>query len=249
MQLPRGTFLKIKKSELVGSILDELEHSKFSGICTVSSGPVGGTLVFKSGTCILAKILQKQGDPAWEEIQKMSGQKADVALSSMDEAQIQLALEFNKTSRVIKAGKSAPKGPLPSQNPLAADRHGHAQKPIATPEKPDIPVLSHPRVVLKVRTSVPPRPAETAKPAAHSPVQPITAKKPLAPAPAHPNPVHQSQEHKKPAETDITSDDSSCFEKDIDTFESLDIDHMTDKIRDDCKTMIKQLQLEHLMER
>ncbi|MHB8164740.1 MAG: hypothetical protein ACYDDV_10460 [Methanoregula sp.] len=249
MQLPRGTFLKIKKSELVGSILDELEHSKFSGICTVSSGPVGGTLVYKSGTCILAKILQKHGDPAWEEIQKMSGQKADVALSSMDEAQVQLALEFNKTSRVIKAGKTAPAVTLRSKNPSAADRPVTAPKPIAPPEKPDMPFPSPPRVVLKVRTSVPPRPEVTAKPAAHSPAQPITAKKPSAPAPASQIPVHPSQEQKKPAETNDNSDDSSCFEKDIETFETLDIDHMTDKIRTECKTMIKQLELEHLMER
>jgi hypothetical protein len=247
MQLPRGTFLKIKKSELVGSILDELEHSKFSGICSVSSGQVSGTIVFKSGTCILAKILQKSGDPAWEEIQKMSGQKADAALSNLNEAQIQLALEFNKKSRVIKAGKTAPAATLQSQKPSAVDHTESAQKPIAPPEKPDRLLPLHPRVVLKVQTTVPPQPA--VRPAAHTPAEPITAKTPPAPAHASPFMVHQPQEEKKPAETDDTSGDSSSFEKDIDTFETLDIDHMTDKIRTDCKTMIKQLQLEHLMER
>jgi hypothetical protein len=29
----------------------------------------------------------------------------------------------------------------------------------------------------------------------------------------------------------------------------MDIDNVTDKIRTDCKTMIKQLHLDHLMER
>ena len=47
----------------------------------------------------------------------------------------------------------------------------------------------------------------------------------------------------------MTAKDSSCFERDIDTFDTLDLDDVTDKIRNDCKTMIKQLQLEHLMER
>jgi hypothetical protein len=42
---------------------------------------------------------------------------------------------------------------------------------------------------------------------------------------------------------------SSSFEKDIDTFDTMDLDNVTDKIRNDCKTMIKQLHLEHLMER
>jgi len=247
MQLPRGTFLKIKKSELVGSILDELEHSKFSGICNVSSGPVNGTIVYKSGTCILAKILQKQGDPAWEEIQKMSGQKADVALSSMDEAQIQLALEFNKTSRVIKAGKTARAATSQPQQSSAFGHTGPAGKPIASPEKPERLLPSHARVVPKVQATVPPQP--TVRSASHTTAQPITAQKPPAPAPARLIKVHRQQEQKMPAETGETPDDSSSFEKDIDTFETLDIDNMTDKIRNDCKTMIKQLQLEHLMER
>ncbi|PKL70144.1 MAG: hypothetical protein CVV30_01915 [Methanomicrobiales archaeon HGW-Methanomicrobiales-1] len=246
MQLPRGTFLKIKKSELISSILDELTHTKFSGICTVSSGSVGGTIVFKSGTCILAKIDQKQGDPAWEEIQKMSGQKADVALSSMDEAQIRLALEFNKTSHVIKAAKTAPAATHQPQQPSAVNHSGPAGKPIAPPVKADKTLPAHPRVVPTIRVVVPPLPTVTTKPAAHTPAQPITAKNP--PTPVAPIAVHL-QEQKKPAETDETSEDSSSFEKDIDTFETLDIDHMTDKIRTDCKTMIKQLQLEHLMER
>jgi hypothetical protein len=42
---------------------------------------------------------------------------------------------------------------------------------------------------------------------------------------------------------------NSSFEKDIDTFDTMDLDNVTDKIRNDCKTMIKQLHLEHLMER
>ena len=41
----------------------------------------------------------------------------------------------------------------------------------------------------------------------------------------------------------------SSFEKDIDTFDTMDLDNVTDKIRNDCKTMIKQLHLDHLMER
>ncbi len=42
--------------------------------------------------------------------------------------------------------------------------------------------------------------------------------------------------------------DSSSFEKDIETFETMDVDTITDKIRGECKTLIKQLHLEHLTE-
>ena len=52
-----------------------------------------------------------------------------------------------------------------------------------------------------------------------------------------------------PAESEDASGQASTFEKDIDTFDTMDLDNVTDKIRNDCKTMIKQLHLEHLMER
>ena len=84
----------------------ELERTKFSGICSISSGPGKGTLVFRKGRCILAKFLGKQGDTGWDELQKIPGVEVDAALSTLDEAQIQLSLEFNKACRIVKAGKS-----------------------------------------------------------------------------------------------------------------------------------------------
>jgi hypothetical protein len=60
--------------------------------------------------------------------------------------------------------------------------------------------------------------------------------------------VQPPQEPEKSARTEETPQDSSSFEQDIDTFDTLDIDNVTDKIRNDCKTIIRQLNLEHLME-
>jgi hypothetical protein len=42
--------------------------------------------------------------------------------------------------------------------------------------------------------------------------------------------------------------DFSSFEKDIETFETMDVDTITNKIRGECKNLIKQLHLEHLTE-
>ena len=60
----------------------------------------------------------------------------------------------------------------------------------------------------------------------------------------------QIHEEKKPEDTEfIQADaDSSSFEKDIETFETMDVDSITNKIRGECKTLIKQLHLEHLTE-
>jgi hypothetical protein len=64
-------------------------------------------------------------------------------------------------------------------------------------------------------------------------------------------PALRHDEAKKPGadETPETDHDASSFETDLDTFDSMDFDNVTDKIRTDCKTMIKQLHLDHLMER
>jgi hypothetical protein len=43
--------------------------------------------------------------------------------------------------------------------------------------------------------------------------------------------------------------ESKSFENDIDTIETMDVDIITSKIRGECKTLIKQLRLEHLGER
>lgn len=258
MQLPRGKFREIKKSERISSILEEFERTNFSGICSISSGPVSGTLVFKSGKCILAKILHKSGDGALEELQKMSNLEVDAALSSLDEAQIQLALEFNKACRIIKAGKTAsvsvlqtPAVQAETTKKIFSPTHITAptEKPDAIPKKP-APLASN---TLRPSSSFTAPPAHAKKiipppqaraPATPPPVSPVfpSLQKPAAdPLP--------SPEPKKPDDTEQPDDESSNFEKDIDTFDTLDLDNVTDKIRNDCKTMVRQLQLEHLMER
>lgn len=70
-------------------------------------------------------------------------------------------------------------------------------------------------------------------------------------APEHTNPKipeRQPQEQKKSTRTKVPPQDSSSFDQDIDTFDTLDMDNVTDKIRKDCNTIVKQLDLEHLME-
>ena len=59
-----------------------------------------------------------------------------------------------------------------------------------------------------------------------------------------------SSDLRKPEDTAMLQEDSdsSSFEKDIETFETMDMDTITNKIRGECKTLIKQLHLEHLTE-
>ena len=79
------------------------------------------------------------------------------------------------------------------------------------------------------------------KKAAHNPLAAIQQKSQVYP---------QISEEKKSEDTAFLQEDSdaSSFEKDIETFETMDVDTITNKIRGECKTLIKQLHLEHLTE-
>lgn len=252
MQLPRGTFREIKKGTTIEDILAELERSKFSGVCSISSSAGTGTLVYKAGKSILVKFLGKSGDPAWDELQSHRSTEVDAALSTLDDAQIQLSLEFNKACRLVKAGspagearRPAPPAAEPVRKPAppahtAAPAPAPAARPLQKPapastlfHRPAPPV----QPVAPVQPSAPPEPKPQRAPAA-APARPAMPAPPAMPRPA------------PKSETPVAEEGpSSSFEKDIDTFDTMDLDNVTDKIRNDCKTMIKQLHLEHLMER
>ncbi|MCK9579679.1 MAG: hypothetical protein M0Q92_04425 [Methanoregula sp.] len=249
MQLPRGTFREIKKGETIEDLLSELERSRFSGLCSISSGEGSGTLVFKGGKCILVKYLGKCGDGGCTELQKNRTAEVDAALSSLDDAQIQLALEFNKTCRLVKVTKplddpvkavQSPHEPVKKATPPV-----HAAAAKTAPQKSPVASLFH-------------RPASPPQPTAASPEPKIQRAAPAPPRPAMPSLTKAQQPPSPQTEvpdhivTEENSDNQvqpSSFDNDIDSFDNMDLDNVTDKIRNDCKTMIKQLHLEHLMER
>jgi hypothetical protein len=270
MQLPRGTFREIKKNETVESILLEIERTKFSGICSISSGSNLGTLVFKSGKCILVKFLGKSGDAGWDELQKILGDEVDAALSSLDDAQVQLSLEFNKTCKIVKAGKIGQAQQAPQsrhESPDAAHAEPIKKPPIASHfSAPTAPVKAAPKPAPSPAAPVSAAPAP--RPMAPQKVPPVPERKPLT-IPTHtthngsatkpasqipPSPRIPAHGAESPPgipgkESPAPDQDTTSFDADIDTFDTMDLENVTDKIRNDCKTMIKQLHLEHLMER
>ena len=257
MQLPRGTFREIKKNVTIESLLAEIEHTKFSGISNISSETIAGTLVFKTGKCILVKFQNKQGDRGWDELWKASGEEVDVALSSLDEAQIQLSLEFNKSCRMITPVKPVIQV---QQKPSAPSHQALPVRPVAhkTPAAPSpllqpkpVATVPHPRHT-SVPVSAPAAPEQKTVTLQGPPPHPPAGLKPSAAVPQPPHvQVHRREVPKQTAEEPNPQDtpESSSFDDDIDTFDTLDLDNVTDKIRNDCKTMIKDLNLDHLMDR
>jgi hypothetical protein len=217
MQLPRGKYRSIKKGAPLGDILDELIKSRFSGICLFSSDAVNGTVVFRNGVVVLAKVQNHYGDPAWVEAGLFWDSICDAVLSDLDNAQIQLALEFNKkayvqhgTSHHTASRQKAGSDSLMQQPSKRAADPQHTQK-----EKEFIKITP----VLPV---APAFPADVKKkPAAEAP---FTAIEPAR------------QDLKAPPEPE-----RSIAEKEMDNFDAMDLDDVTQKIR--------KLQLDHLEEK
>jgi len=252
MQLPRGTFQYIKKDITLEGIIEDLQLMKFSGICSISSGSGRGSLVFKSGKRILAEFRNIVGDAAWDEFQKISGEKVDASVSTMDDTQIELSLEFNKSCRIGKAGK-------PERSPLSPAKMDHAsvkksssaslgevfatqtrnlQKPRIQEKTP-----SHPSVMNE--TLKKPDPSK----AIESKFPPIAEDNPIITIPWK-LPEQEPEEREKPDDEAQHSAEieSKNFENDIDAIETMDVEIITSKIRGECNTLIKQLRLEHLTE-
>jgi len=279
MQLPRGTFREIKRGIRVFDLIEEVERIGFSGLCTISYGTENVTLVFRSGKCILADFLGRHGDSAWEELRKADDQEIDAALSTLDEAQIQLSLEFNKSSRILKAARPAgpaasARGAAPARTPLAdAGKRPAAHHPPASPAHPAKSLPKH---------GIPPAPSPAPEHARVRPAEPPSQHKPSiserlppvpAPSPARETPRPQAaglsalQKHVipgKPPAAEVppvekrraeeydapeSADTGAVAEAELDSFDTMDLENVADKIRSDCKTMIKHLHLEHLMER
>jgi len=245
MQLPRGTFREIRKKIRASDLLNEIETTRFSGICTISYGTTTGTFVFRSGSCILAKMKDSQADAAWQILREINDKEVDAAFSSLDDAQIGLALEFNKFSKITGTGIKAHTHPSPSQLSVhlppakkTAIRH-HLVIPTETPDDPHPHSVSNPPPV---------RSTQDAPGTGSSGVRTEKQKNAKTIITGH----HEARDIKS-AEEDNSRKDPSCqesgsFEKDIETIGEMDLDNMSEKIRTDCKTIVRQLHLEHLME-
>jgi hypothetical protein len=251
MQLPRGTFLIIKRSTKFGDLFSELHEMKFTGVCTISYKTGNGTIVFKHGKRILAEFQNTTGDTAWEAFQKIISEKADASLSTLSEAQIQLSLEFNKTCLVTTGAKTEKSDPVdnlvPPQIrtylPHVTPPHQAKAVPVKPQQKPGLPQfapLPGPATVQQVKSPQPPR---------------IISDSQLRTATQHvevpvKTPVHPQNEDKKIPylSHDQEESESSSFEADIETFETMDIETIRDKIHGECKSLIKELNLEHLTE-
>ena len=273
MQLPRGTFREIKKNTKLGELFEELQQIRFSGICTISYGKANGVIVFTSGKRILAEFESSIGDAAWDELQKIVEERVDAALAALDITQIQLSIEFNKSCRVVKVGKAEQFPPsaitlnqpqLEKISPLTHSKPA-AEVSVKNNLNPDIPGSSASnRSVMVAKHHIKESSKKIDRTNAskishkHSDAIPLGSKgyihregeKGVHPDKTSPLAETSSSDFDKDIDTIETMnlDAISSFDRDIDNFDSMDLETMTDKLRGDCKEILKQLNLEHLKE-
>ncbi|WP_298665496.1 hypothetical protein [uncultured Methanofollis sp.] len=87
------------------------------------------SLVFSEGTCILAEYQSLLGAAAWQAVQSMGEEKAEIGLYLLTRQQLRLADEFNTNARV--SARAPPKG----EEVQAVRNIGKVQPPKASPGK------------------------------------------------------------------------------------------------------------------
>jgi len=228
MQLPRGTFREIRKKVVLQDLLAEFEDTRFTGTCGIVAGPATGSFVFQNGACILAKFHGQAGDAAIREMQQSARDAVDVIISTLDETQVRLSLEFNPACIVLTE-------PAPDTGCSPSTRSTVPARTIAPVHPAAPPAPASPRQGRRVLIAggVP----VTKGDGGQTQVAPLVA--------AH---VPLKTPEAKTSGTD-TAGEPEDLESEMDALDSMDLDLVTSRIRGECKTLVKHLDLEHLLER
>ncbi|MDD1702178.1 MAG: hypothetical protein LUQ31_04280 [Methanoregula sp.] len=238
MEIPRGTFREIRKGQDAGALLEELAREHFSGVCTLVHREVTGSLVLDSGICILAAYGPHIGDRAIEGIHGIAGLKIDAALSVLTPAQIRLSLEFNQKERVKNHG-ILPARPVKSI--VLPQYPGSSLSATVSPAIHKSPVIhkenkeKHPAILPRMI------PSETVV-FHRSPV--IDVKRKTRPGDLSDIPKNSGVQVHPVVLRPETGEGN-----DLDGLDDLNLETMSGQLQKECRTLVKRIDLEYLMDR
>lgn len=106
MELPRGKFRALKRDIGLLFLIRDLKKDAFTGYCKIQYVERRMVLVFGKGTVLLASCDNLAGDQALDKIWSNKYSWVDAMLHDLDDAQLQLALEFNPSYRVTEDPES-----------------------------------------------------------------------------------------------------------------------------------------------
>jgi hypothetical protein len=218
MQLPRGAFHSVQRNIPISDLMEELQLERFTGHCTMSEGKITRFLVFRAGKCILARSGSLIGNDAFTEVLASADRKVDASMSTLTNQQIELTIEFNRKARISAQRPPAMKKE-PVLPPAVVTGAPADQMTVIRSESLSLESESPPPI------SLPQRALSTA---GRDEVLPV-----ILPAPS--NPEKESQEG------------NDLLMTDLEDLDSMDLDNFAGRIRDNCETTIRKLDLDHLI--
>ncbi len=240
MQLPRGSFRSLERGERLDNLLKKLESDQFSGVCSIVCKGHSIEIVTEKGRILLASCDYLSGEDALAFIGTLLEEPFDASVSDLTPAQVKLALEFNEICIV---------------------RHSFARRKESADKKISAPQPRKERIIQPVDRNAPKKQEERVR-AIVSPSLPENQK--------DKGDARDQQEKENPdvlrnsaAKSPETLFEPSCQtdgeainppdtaysldDMDLKALDSLDLDVMTRKIRDNCKLMVERLHLGYLV--
>jgi len=225
----------MERGEKLNYILEKLGSDQFSGVCSLAYQDRTIEIVLEKGRIFLASVDALSGDDAMEVITGLLDQPVDAAISDLTPVQLRLSREFNEDC-IVHLRSSMGKG-SPPRPPGRREKVPEIERLPANPLEPSV------------------------RPAVHSssPEDPL-ARKGESLNPGEPCIESFLSKDTKTLETNIEGMESpddqdltsmegryNLMDRDLAALDSMDLDTMTRKIRENCKSMVERLQLGYLV--
>ncbi|MDH7491606.1 MAG: hypothetical protein QHG97_04290 [Methanolinea sp.] len=235
MQLPRGIFRSIEKGEKLGDFLKKLNSDQFSGVCSIACEGHTIEIVLEKGRFSLASCDNLSGDDAIGVIGGLMERPFDASISDLTPAQLKLSREFNEAF-IVRNSLTAEKS---IQNPqFTKDESIPAAGKIPL-QKPEY----KPQTVIPARHQRKPQDQDASK------VQAAKSEKDSFPKSSVTSTATRNEALFETGEENINSPEQGYTLDDLDlkALDSMDLDVMSRKIRDNCKLMVERLHLGYLV--
>lgn len=242
MQLPRGSFHANKKGIRLVQLLKDLSGEGFTGYCILIRRQLSATLVLKGGVPILASSGTLMGEEAVGVIRNLGEGDIDASISILTDSQLRLALEFNPSARL---GKEQLKTRVARHEGLDQDN-----RPVIVPSSGTVRgVLEEDAAVNRVDRTRPAvesgiiRAREGGESTGSGSVTPVRAAMgTVTEEISHGNILNPGQ----PVDLVPEETPGSLVEHELEALEAMDLEAMCNRIRENCRTTVKGLKLDHL---
>jgi hypothetical protein len=226
----------MEKGERLGDLLKKLGSNQFSGVCSIVCEGHTIEIVLERGRISLASCDNLPGDDAMNVIGGLMERPFDASISDLTPVQIKLSREFNE--KCIIGRSSSGKGSIPPQQPT---------QDVNVPTAGETP-LQKPEYKSKTVIPTPPHQRKTQDQVAFQ-VQPEKSGRASLPKDSTMTPGISSEALFETGEENINSSEGGYTLDDLDlkALDSMDLDVMSRKIRDNCKLIVERLRLGYLV--